>query len=211
MTDEELRSAYARATSTPRPASRTACPSPDELLALARREGPEASRLATLDHAMGCESCQKELELLRAIEAAERRETGHGRAARWRGPLAIALAASALLAIGLGPGREWFGSRQPDAMRGDSGSVALLDPEPAASIAADSIVFAWRSVAGATRYVVELLDRDGNAVLGTTTIDTTVVLSRAAAPAGDYRWWVVAEVPGGQQRSEVRLLTLQPD
>ena len=209
MTDEELRRAYARATAAQRPANRAACPSPDELLALARREGPEATRLATLDHAMACDSCRSELELLRAIEAAERRETGHHRATGWRTPLAIALAASVLLAIGLGLGREWLGTRPSDTMRGGSGSIALLSPGAAATIDGDSIVFAWRGVAGATRYVVELLDRDGNPVLGATTVDTTVILPRAETPAGDYRWWVVAELPGGERRSETRPVTLR--
>src|SRR5688500_11712391 len=165
MTDEELRRAYARTMTSARPADRAGCPSPDALLALARREGPDATRLATLDHAMSCDSCQKELELLRAMEVAERRETGQARAARWRTPLTVALAASVLLAIGLGPGREWFGNRQGDAMRGASDSVALLQPEAGASIGADSLAFSWRGVAGASRYRVELLDSAGNAVL----------------------------------------------
>ena len=211
MTDEELRQAYARAMSASRPATRTACPGPDELLALARREGPEPARLATLDHAMACESCQQELELLRAIAAAERRETNHGRATRWRAPVAIALAASALLAIGLGPGRAWLGGRQADTMRGGPAPVTLLHPETAASIAGDSIVLTWRGVAGATRYAVELLDGEGNTVVRTTTSDTTAIVPWAEIPPGDYRWWVVAELPGGQQRSELRPITLQRD
>ena len=209
MTDEELRRAYARAMTAPRPADRAGCPSPDALLALARREGSESARLATLDHAMSCQGCQKELELLRAMDVAERRETGQARAARWRTPLTFALAASVLLAIGLGPGREWFGNRQGDVMRGASDSVSLLRPESGASIDADSLVFTWRGVAGANRYLVELLDLEGNPVLGKHTIDTTAVIPRMGIPAGEYRWWVVAELPGGERRSQARAVTLR--
>ena len=208
MTDEELRRAYSRAMSAERPADRAGCPSPDALLALARREGPESARLATLDHAMACDTCQKELELLRAIAVADRRETGNARAARWRTPLTLALAASVLLAIGLGPGRDWLANRDGSVMRGGSDSVALLRPETGAVIAADSIVFTWRDVAGADRYLVELLDQQGNAVLATKTIDTTAVLPRMGIPSGEYRWWVVAELPGGERRSEARPIRL---
>lgn len=211
MTDDELREAYARAMTARRPAGRAGCPSPDELLGLARREGSETARLATLDHAMACGHCQQELELLRAIGAAERRETGHARAARWRTPLALALAASVLVAFGLGPGRDWLRSGPGDAMRGDSDSVALLVPAAGASIATDSIAFTWRAVAGATRYVVELLDQEGNAALATTTADTTVVIARTAITPGDYRWWVTAELPGGARRSEARPVRLPPE
>lgn len=211
MREEELRRAYARAITAERLAHRAGCPTADALLALAHRHGSEAARLATLDHAMSCESCQKELELLRAIDVAARRESGNARTTRWRIPLALALAASVMLAIGLGPGRQWFSSWQGDTMRGTNDSVTLLHPASGASVAGDSIVLTWRSVTGASRYTVELLDLEGNRVHDTGTIDTTAVVPRMGIPAGEYRWWVVAELSGGERRSEARPVRLPPE
>ena len=68
--DARLRDAYAQAVALRREQSRSACASPDALLAVVRREGREDIRLATLDHALACPDCGRELELLRSIERA---------------------------------------------------------------------------------------------------------------------------------------------
>ena len=213
MTDAELRAAYERTMTSPRSADRATCPSPDALIALVHRQGPEAARLATLDHTMACAACQREFELLRAIHAAERREGGAGRTfARWQRPLALALAASLVLAVGLGPGREWLGDRRSDTMRGDADAIVVLAPDAGATVTRDSMDFAWRSVAGAGRYTVELLTRDGAVRLSATTADTTLTLrgARDVVP-GEYRWWVRAALPGGERRSEARAIILRPE
>ena len=213
MTDDELREAYARAMAARRTTSRTGCPRPDALVALVRREGPEATRLETLDHAMTCAACRQEFELLRAIEAGERRASGPTvRALRWQRPLALAIAASLVLAVGIGPARGWLTGRDVDTMRsGDTGVVALL-PEGGATITSDSIEFTWRRANGASRYHVELLTADGDVRLGATTADTAIALAIPADLApGAYRWWVRAELPGGEQRSAARGLTVRRD
>lgn len=213
MKDDELRAAYARALAARTPASRSGCPTPDALAALVRREGPEAVRIDTLDHTMTCAACSEEFELLRAIDAGERRASGpKAYALRWQRPLALAIAASLVLAVGLGPGRDWLTGRDVDTMRsGDTGIIALF-PEAGATIASDSIQFVWRRVAGATRYHVDLLNAEGEVRLGATTADTSIALAIPAdlAPGG-YRWWVRAELPGGEQRSGARALTVRRD
>ena len=213
MTDEELRAAYARAMTKRTPATRSGCPGADALGALVRREGTEAARLETLDHTMACPACREEFELLRAIDAGERRTSGPKVSAlRWQRPLALALAASLVLAVGLGPGRDWLANRDVDTMRsGDSGVIALL-PEAGATIASDSIAFAWRRVEGAARYRVELLAPEGAVALTGATADTTLALAIPSELApGDYRWWVRAELPGGEERSDARTLRLRRD
>lgn len=213
MNDEALRHAYERILAARRPGDRDACPSVDALLALVEQRGPEAARLTTLDHTMACAPCQQDFELLRAIHAAERTESrATGIQRRWRTPVALALAASLLIAIGLGPGRAWLDGRGPDTMRGNPDGVVLLLPDAGATEDADSVRFAWRPVAGADRYTVELLTVDGAVLLGTPTADTTVVLRgiRDVAP-GEYRWWVRAALPGGDQRSETRAITLRQE
>ncbi len=211
MTDDELRSAYARAMAARTPTARSACPSPEALAALVRREGAEATRLETLDHTMACAACRQEFELLRAIAAGEERASGpRVHPLRWQRPLALALAASLVLAVGLGPGRQWLTGGDVDTMRSaDTGVVALL-PESGATIASDSIEFAWRRMPGATRYHVDVLTTDGDVRLAATTADTTIALAIPADLAtGTYRWWVRAELPGGEQRSDARPLTVR--
>ena len=213
MTDEQLRAAYARAMASPRSAERTACPNPDALIALVQRDGSEAARLETLDHAMACAACQREFELLRAIDAAERRDTGTTRSsARWQRPLALALAASLVLAIGLGPGRTWLADRQPDTMRGDPAGIDVVRPEAAVTVPRDSLDFVWRPVSGASRYTVELLTLAGAVRLSATTTDTTLTLRGARdVDPGEYRWWVRAALPGGERRSQPRPVTLRQE
>ena len=211
MTDDELRDAYARAMAARTSTTRTGCPRPDALVALVRREGPEATRLETLDHTMACAACRQEFELLRAIDAGESRASGPAvLPLRWQRPLALAIAASLVLAVGLGPARGWLTGRDVDTMRSaDMGVVALL-PEAGATIASDSIDFTWRRVNDATRYHVELLTADGDVRLGAITVDTTIALAIPADLApGAYRWWVRAELPGGEQRSAARGLTVR--
>lgn len=212
MTDEELRAAYASAIRSPRSSDRAACPAPDALIALVNRQGPEAARLATLDHTMACAACLGDFELLRAIDAGERREAASTRRPmRWQRPVALALAASLVLAVGLGPGRDWLEDRSEDTMRGDADVVDVLRPEAGASVAADSLDFAWRPVPGAIRYTVELLTPDGAVRLAGTTTDTTMTLRAppGGIEAGAYRWWVRAELPGGERRSSARALNLR--
>lgn len=212
MTDEELRAAYASAIESPRSPDRDRCPTPDALIALVRRQGAEAARLKTLDHTMSCPACLREFELLRAIDAGERREAGANRApARWQRPVVLALAASLLLAVGLGPGRDWLGDRTGETMRGDADEIGVHRPAAGAEVSRDSLDFAWRPVPGATRYTVELLSPDGAVRLSGTTTDTTIALrpERGAIEPGGYRWWVRADLPGGERQSVPRAVILR--
>lgn len=211
MNDDRLREAYERILAARRPGDRAGCPPVDALLAVVEQRGPEAARLATLDHTMACAPCQQDFELLRAIHAAERREArATGRQRRWRAPAALALAAALLIAIGLGPGRAWLDDRGTDTMRGDTNAVVLLLPDASATAGGDSLRFAWRPVPETARYTVELLTLEGSVVLSATTTDTMAVLrgARDVAP-GEYRWWVRAALPGGERRSEARPVTLR--
>ena len=121
-------------------------PSPQALAALARREGPEPDRLATLDHVMSCADCRPDFDLLRAIEGAGDDGAAAGRAGmrrRWLMP--AALAASLLLAVGVG--RSLLQSHA-DTSRGDGDAVSLIRPGLEA-VEGDSLAFAWHPVPGA--------------------------------------------------------------
>ena len=71
MNDEALREAYAAllAERGSDPA-RTACPGTEALQRAVAIRGPEADRLAAVNHAMACPPCRREFELLRALQHA---------------------------------------------------------------------------------------------------------------------------------------------
>src|SRR5205085_378652 len=96
---------------------------------LADRRGPEPERLRTLDHAMACAACKRELDLLRAIT-----ESGDALAparSRLMSP-AVGVAAAAVLIIGIGIS---LATRQRSAteFRG-TGDVQLVSPETSTSV-----------------------------------------------------------------------------
>jgi hypothetical protein len=205
MSDERLRELYATALAG-RPAAAGAHPSPEAIAALARREGPEDSRLATLDHVMACAECRRELDLLRTVERAGR-EAGAPARRSWFVP--AALAASVLLAVGIG--RQVLRSPADDTTRGgDSGAIVLV--QPGADVPAGRpVVFAWHPVPTASRYQLELLDAGGGVAASATTADTTAALDAARSlPRGEYRWWVRATTSDARSlRSDLRPLRLR--
>lgn len=212
-TDQRLREAYARAVEARDVSSRAACVSPEALLALARREGRERDRLATLDHAMSCAACRRELELLRAIERAG--DEGVQQAVeriRWRRYVSIAIAASAVLAVlavSLGPGRQLWDRDGGDVARSPGSDVVLLAPATAVSMSAGApLVFTWRPVPGARDYTLEVLTSEGMVALSRQTPDTSLTVAPPASLApGEYHWTVRARGDGGaEHRSDARRL-----
>lgn len=213
--EDQLRDAYARAVEARVMPARSRCVTPDALLALVRREGPEPGRLVTLDHAMACTACRNEFELLRSIE----RAGGEGiqqavDGLRWKRHLSMAIAASAILAISIGPARRLIDG-SPDVTRGAPDAITLLAPEEGESASgADrrSLTFVWRPVPGAEQYVVELLTADGVTALSEQTTDTVFrTAPDRQLDAGEYRWWVRAQAGDGtERRSAARRLTLRP-
>lgn len=204
MSDERLRQLYATALGgRPTPAGANH-PSPESIATLVRREGPEEARLATLDHVMSCAECRREFDLLRTIERAG---AGTGTRRTWFVP--AALAASVLLAVGIG--RQVLRPPAEDTSRGgESGAVALVQPGAEAR-AGQPLVFAWHPVPGASRYELELLDAGGDVAASASTTDTSAAPEAARLlPAGQYRWWVRATTSDARSlRSALRPLRLR--
>jgi hypothetical protein len=215
MTDDRIRDLYGRAlargVSLPENGS-AGCVTPEDLLALVRGEGTEEHRLETLDHVMACETCHREFELLRAIDQAGTKGGATGRrASGWQRFAPLALAASLLLAVGIGLGVRRLGEPS-DVSRGNE-SVVLLSP-PAEVAARSPIIFVWRRVPNAHSYVLELLDRgpggDGTIVFSRKTSDTSVMLKPVRLrPGAVYQWWVRALTPAGELASPMRPLRVR--
>ena len=209
VTEARLRELYTARLSTRRPSGRAECPSPEALQALARREGSEELRLQTLDHVMSCADCRAELDLLRSIEGAGRQLGAGGRAVRRVWMIPAALAATLLLAVGIG--RLALKSSSEDELvraGAERGAVTLLSP-PAEVRAGVPLIFSWRPVEGARRYRLEVLNASGEVALEAETTDTLLAsdMARQLAP-GDYKWWVSALVSPASLRSELRALRL---
>jgi hypothetical protein len=200
VTEAQLKEAYQAHLARSR-RDRASCPSPEAIQALVRREGDEASRLATLDHVMSCGDCRTELDLLRTVEEAGQRSGAVAAPGRRRWMMPAALAATLLLAVGLG---RLVLKPAEDTVR--SGRVELI--APGAEVPAGSPVsFAWRPVEGASRYRLEVLTPSGDLAIEAETHDTALTSDSAARLApGSYQWWVIALSPAPGPRSELRRL-----
>ena len=229
--DEELRAAYQAAgaavgsgSRAQEGAQRAACPEPDALLAAVRGEGAEAERLRVLDHALQCDACRREFALLHAVSPPPRRRSAvfdsllGGRFASgrpWARVASLALAASVVIAVGLFGTQRWRqragdGGANVEVMRGVNGGPALVAPADAATLAADSIAFAWRPVAGAFSYTLEVDAADGTVLFTAPTADTILVAPLGSSAPGEYRWVVRARLDDGSElRSESRPLRLR--
>ena len=177
---------------------------PEAILAVVLREGPETERLATLEHVMACAACHREYEYLTAVNEAGIEAGSSGVAPRrrmWSSRTVMALAASLVMAIGAGLLVRSVIQAGPERVRGTEGDIALV--APGASAAADGpIAFAWRPVAGVSRYVLEVQGPDGSIAFADTTADTATTVERGRlAPDTAYRWWVREVTDGAEPRS----------
>jgi hypothetical protein len=201
MTDDRLRQAYARHLASLPPGGRAGCVPPEALLALAQREGSEAERLATLDHAMVCEACRRDLELFRSVTRAGAATAAARRVPQWFTPLA----AAAVLLIVVGFGATLMLRRTGEtALRGGMPDVELVSPEGSVP-AGGAATLVWRGVGGAARYEVELLAGNGDSIYAAGTADTALALPETItlAAGGEYVWSVRAVLPDGRQIGSV--------
>jgi hypothetical protein len=211
VNDARLRDAYAAWLAQRVPTGRDACGSPEALLALAQKQGDEAGRLATLDHAMSCAACRQDLELLRSLAAAGGMEPGARRAPFWSAPsFRLAASIAFVAAVGATAGVFLLQRNEP-VHRGGPASVTTVSPggdvRPGE---ADRLV--WRPVTDATGYFVEVLSADGAAVLSASTRDTFVVVPAGALTVGrEYRWTLRATLGDGTQAAaEPRRFRVMP-
>ncbi|MDX2194604.1 MAG: hypothetical protein NW201_14770 [Gemmatimonadales bacterium] len=169
-------------------------PTPEELLALAEGAGDDPARLAALDAVLASAEGAREFGLARAavVASAEPVPAAAGaRVAPWARPGLLALAAAMVLGIGITLLRP-----RAEPLRG---GAALEVVGPPAGAVRDGTVLAWRGVAGATGYRVELYEADGRSVIDARTPDTVFALPAGALqPGRDYVWSVRALFADGR-------------
>jgi len=202
VNDDELQRAYGRAIRSP--TDRAACPDPGAIADLAARRGNEEARLATLDHAMGCSACRRDLDLLVVADRAAARSS--------QPPNWIAAAAAAILAVGLGTLslRAVLHQRPPEVERGGALAVGLVSPRRGTEVPRP-VGLTWHAVPGAREYRAEVLAADGTPLWSRTGADSTAsVPDSVVAGGGSYGWWVAARLADGSTiRSAVMSFTVR--
>jgi hypothetical protein len=200
LSDEgRLRDLYSASVEERQVEDRANCVAPEAILALVLGESPEAERLPTLDHVMSCPACHRDYEYLSAVEEAgakTERIAARG-SSPWRRGLPLAAAASLVLVIG---GLMLRNRGGEDLERGGSGGITLHSP--GAEVAGDGpLLFAWKPVPGAGRYLVEVQAPGGTTVFSDSTSDTTATLDRAGAltPGATYSWSVRTLEEGAEE------------
>jgi hypothetical protein len=202
MTDDAaLRDAYRELMAARAPRDRSACPPPEALLAVVEKRGDDATRLATLDHVMGCAACRHDFDLLRAasesaiqtgasdtaVETPALTLVRGGGASRRLSLRSVAIAAGLVVAVGVGL-LSWHPGAPRPLLRGDEHTVVLLAPELRSDGGA---LLRWRRVPGASAYRVEVFRPNGRTVVADTVRDSTFVLP-ATGTTDDLRWMVTA-------------------
>jgi len=110
----------------------------------------------------------------------------------------LAIAASVVLIAGVAT--MWRAAQPRDGVnvRGAANEVQLVPPSARAG---EPITLIWRSVAGASRYAVEILDSTGMPRYAATAVDTLLVVpdSVRLMPNVEHRWWVRAMFADGRE------------
>jgi hypothetical protein len=191
MRDDQLRDLYREALERRRPEERSACPAPDRLLALADGRLSEADAAAIADHAMACAFCRDDYALLRSI--AQSRP-----APVWSRHPYLAIAASVVLIASVATMWRVAQPRDEVNVRGVANEVQLVPPSTRGG---EPITLIWRSVAGVSRYAVEILDSTGTPRYAATAMDTMLVVpdSVRLTPSIEHRWWVRAMFADGRE------------
>ena len=205
MTEEDLVRLYRRGTAAGQRQAHEGCVPAEALLAVVEQRGTDDERLRAINHAMACDACAEELELLRATRVVRERARVSS--------VAFALAASVLLVAGLG--YYTLARQQPrrlddDLTRGTADGVQLVSPAAAAT-AIDTLV--WHAVPGAASYVMELRSDDGRLLTRGITTDTAFVVPDSVRLArGSVVYWTVSArlTDGSEVRSPARRARLTP-
>jgi len=193
MTERRLQELYQRAVASGAALRGSHLP-PERLQALVDGALSEEDRATAFDHVMTCPDCRAGYDLLTTLSRARPPEPR-----RYLVPLA--LAATAILAVGVLTRDRWIGD---DPTRGSGAAPVLVGPTGAV-VASDAARFVWRPGAGAVQYQLEVLDPRGGVVHTALTTDTTYALPAEVRLGADieYQWVVTGETKSGARTPSV--------
>ena len=122
-----------------------------------------------------------------------------------------ALAASLLLAVGLGGIVRWRNRGAEDITRaGASTGPALVTPANGAAVRPGLVQFAWRPIPDVIQYTLEVDATDGTVLFSSPTRDTTFTASIALTAVGENRWLIRAKLQdGSEKRSDTWVLKVR--
>lgn len=191
INDERLRAAYERG--LPRSDGRRPLDdlAGERLRKLVEQEGSDDERLNTVDALLSTGEGRADLDIVWAARRAAR--PAGRRAASW------ALAAAAIIAVAIPTALVVRGGDDEGVVRGEASPIALVAPLGARS-AASVTQFVWRSLRGADRYTVIVVDTTGQDVFVSETRDTMVPVPDTVRlrPGHTYLWWVQARTGSGE-------------
>jgi hypothetical protein len=204
--DERLRLAYGAVLEGRADDSRRSHPEPEALVALAERSGSEAARLQVLDHVMACDTCRRELDLVRASLSA----AAMPRQRTWfRSPSIglMAIAASLLIVAGVRLLSTSADVETGARMRGGS----AVSTYPVRRLPTGDAGLSWRPTADAVSYRLEVIDEAGTALVDSTMRDTSFVLADSLAKnQRGLSWTVTATLGDGSTVSSLPLRLVPP-
>jgi hypothetical protein len=211
MNDHQLRDEYERSLNAAeiagQPSAQPSSALPLERLeALVSREDSEAERLRALDIAMSTAEGRREFEVAWAARRAALPKKQKRVSTTW-------LAAAAALLLTTTSSAYWLANRASDSgaaasdsevMRGTNARVTLVAPRGELANST-GVRFTWRAVPSSGRYLMVLVDSQGNEVFASTTRDTAVTLpdSIKLQAGGVYLWWVQTELADGTTATAV--------
>jgi hypothetical protein len=169
----------------------------------------EAEADALEAHAFGCEACWAEMQRAVELHAALMKEASGAigvrrpnRVREWRRLVGLAAAAILVLSVAVG----WYATHRPDGgedivIRGSGGELTITAEWQRNS----SLRLTWPTVAQASRYRVEVLSSNAEAVIDHTTTPEFVVPANRVADLRDPVVTVEAEDNAGMVIARGRL------
>lgn len=196
MTDDELRLAYEAARTRRRTAPQQPPVPLERMQELADRAMPAEERESVIEQAL-LSGGADELALLQSVAAAS------PPTATWRRYWPLAAAAVLVVAVSVPTLRSLRTGDDVTRFRGATavaGTPVLRAPQADAN---NGTAFGWSAVRDADRYVLEVLDGNGEVLIHRETRDTLARVAtdslRVAGRVADG-WWVVAKLRDGTER-----------
>lgn len=167
---------------------------PEIIAAYLAGEASQAERREVMQHLVACPACRRDMN--------EARQLGTDHQPRRWAAIAIPAAAAAAVLFLLVPGQRH--APPTPSVRGPAAEgvqqFASVTPADGTAVAADSVVFVWRSEGSGAHYVLTVTDESGDVIWTVPTPDTALTPPRGVdlTPGRRYYWYVDALLEGAR-------------